>query len=87
MVDAAYWMKGCSSLGLLRFAALIGLKNATGRSDYGLLDLKEAIDPIAPALPGAIMPADPAERVVAAARALSPHLGERMIATKSPTEN
>ncbi|GHH26374.1 hypothetical protein GCM10008023_40870 [Sphingomonas glacialis] len=83
MVDAAYWMKGCSSLGLLRFAALIGLKNATGRSDYGLLDLKEAIDPIAPALPGAIMPADPAERVVAAARALSPHLGERMIATKA----
>lgn len=83
MVDAAYWMKGCSSLGLLRFAALIGLKNATGRSDYGLLDLKEAIDPIAPASPGAIMPADPAERVVAAARALSPHLGERMIATKA----
>ncbi|MDY7526210.1 DUF2252 family protein [Sphingomonas sp. 10B4] len=83
MVDAAYWMKGCSSLGLLRFAALIGLKNATGRSDYGLLDLKEAIDPIAPASPGALMPADPAERVVAAARALSPHLGERMIATKA----
>jgi len=83
MVDAAYWMKGCSSLGLLRFAALVGLKNAKGRSDYALLDLKEAIDPIAPASPGAIMPTDPAERVVAAARALSPHLGERMVATKA----
>ncbi|HEX8412599.1 MAG TPA: DUF2252 family protein, partial [Sphingomicrobium sp.] len=83
MVDAAYWMKGCSSLGLLRFAALVGLKNAKGRSDYALLDLKEAIAPIAPASPGAIMPTDPAERVVAAARALSPHLGERMVATKA----
>jgi len=83
MVDAAYWMKGCSSLGLLRFAALVGLKNAKGRSDYALLDLKEAIAPIAPASSGAIMPADPAERVVAAARALSPHLGERMVATRA----
>ena len=23
--DAAYWMKGCSSLGLLRFAVLLGI--------------------------------------------------------------
>jgi uncharacterized protein (DUF2252 family) len=83
MVDAAYWIKGCSSLGLLRFAALVALKNAKGRSDYALLDLKEAIDPIAPASRGAIMPTDPAERVVAAARALSPHLGERMVAAKA----
>ena len=83
MVDAAYWMKGCSSLGLLRFAALVGLKNAKGRSDYALLDMKEAVDPIAPASPGAIMPADPAERVVAAARALAPNLGDRMVAAKA----
>lgn len=80
LVDAAYWMKGCSSLGLLRFAVLVGLKNAKGRSDYALIDLKEATSPIAPAAPGADMPSDPAERVVAAACALSPHLGERMTA-------
>jgi uncharacterized protein (DUF2252 family) len=83
LVDAAYWMKGCSSLGLLRFAVLIGMKNAKGRSDYALIDLKEAIAPIAPAAPGAEMPADPAERVVAAARALAPHLGSRMIAARA----
>ena len=83
LVDAAYWMKGCSSLGLLRFAALVGLKNAKGRSDYALVDLKEAVAPIAPAARGADMPRDPAERVVAAARALAPHLGSRMVATRA----
>lgn len=83
LIDAAYWMKGCSSLGLLRFAILAGLKNATSRSDYALIDLKEATVPIAPVARGAKMPADPAERVVAAARALAPHLGDRMTATKA----
>jgi uncharacterized protein (DUF2252 family) len=29
LVDAAYWMKGCSSLGLLRYAVIVGLDNAT----------------------------------------------------------
>jgi len=79
LVDAAYWMKGCSSLGLLRFAAIIGLRNSKGRSDYALVDLKEAVAPIAPSAAGAEMPSDNGERVVAAARALSPHLGMRMI--------
>ena len=79
MVDAAYWMKGCSSLGLHRYAVLLGLKNAKERSSYALVDLKEAVAPIAPAVPGTAMPTDNAERVVAAARALSPHLGKRMI--------
>jgi uncharacterized protein (DUF2252 family) len=72
-------MKGCSSLGLLRFAAIVGLKNAKGRSDYALVDLKEAVAPIAPAAKDAPMPKDNAERVAAAALALSPHLGTRMI--------
>jgi uncharacterized protein (DUF2252 family) len=71
LVDAAYWMKGCSSLGLLRFAALVGLKNAKGRSDYALIDLKQASAPIAPKSREATMPADQAERVVAAARTLA----------------
>jgi uncharacterized protein (DUF2252 family) len=79
LVDAAYWMKGCSSLGLLRFAAIVGLRNAKGRSDHALIDLKEAVAPIAPVAAKAVMPADNGERVVAAARALSPHLGMRMM--------
>lgn len=77
MEDAAYWMKGCSSLGLLRFAAIVSLRGKKSR-DYALIDLKEAVAPIAPAAPGVRMPDDPAERVLAAAQALSPHLGERM---------
>lgn len=79
MVDAAYWMKGCSSLGLLRYAVLIAVTDSRARPKYALIDLKEAIAPIAPAASGVTMPEDNAERVHAAARALSPHLGERMI--------
>ena len=79
VVDAAYWMKGCSSLGLHRYAVLLGLRNAKDRSSYALIDLKEAVAPLAPVASKAAMPADHGERVVAAARALSPHLGERMV--------
>jgi uncharacterized protein (DUF2252 family) len=82
LVDAAYWMKGCSSLGLLRYAALLEIKGAKGRADYALVDLKEAIAPAAPTTAQDAMPADPAERVVAGARALSPNLGDRMIAAR-----
>ncbi len=77
MADAAYWMKGCSSLGLWRFAAIVTLKGEKERG-YALIDLKEAVAPVAPVAAGAVMPDDPAERVLAAARALSPHLGSRM---------
>lgn len=82
LIDAAYWMKGCSSLGLLRYAAIIEIRGAKARADYALVDLKEATFAAAPAALDANMPDDPAERVVAGARALSPHLGERMIAAK-----
>jgi uncharacterized protein (DUF2252 family) len=77
MADAAYWVKGCSSLGLWRFAAIVAMKGKKHR-DYALIDLKEATAPVAPVAPGAVMPTNQAERVVAAAKALSPHLGERM---------
>ncbi len=80
MLDAAYWRKGCSSLGRLRFAVLVGV----GRKrelKYRLLDIKEAIAPAAPADSTARMPASHAERVVAGACHLSPFLGERMLAT------
>lgn len=77
MVDAAYWMKGCSSLGLMRYAAIVALEGK-GEADHALVDIKEAVAPIAPVASGAVMPDDPAERVLAAAQALSPYLGKRM---------
>ena len=79
LVDAAYWMKGCSSLGKLRYAALV---HVTGerKAKFSLVDVKEAGASAAPATPGCAMPADHAERVVAGARALSPNLGDRMAA-------
>ena len=80
LIDSAYWMKGCSSLGLLRYAALLSIKGAKGRSAYALVDLKEAVAPAAPIARGATIPADNGERVVAGARALAPDLGDRMIA-------
>jgi uncharacterized protein (DUF2252 family) len=78
LVDAAYWVKGCSSLGRLRFAALarIGTRNAP---TFCLVDLKEAVAAAAPRNKRAKMPSDDAERVVTGARALSPNLGERML--------
>ncbi len=79
LLDAAYWMKGCSSLGTQRFAALVELRHED-RRQYALVDLKEAVAAVAPAMPGAAMPENNAERVVAGARALSPNLGERMMA-------
>ncbi|MEJ5976628.1 DUF2252 family protein [Novosphingobium sp. PS1R-30] len=82
LLDAAYWMKGCSSLGKLRYAVLVGIggsKKTPG--EYALIDLKEAVGAIAPASAHAEMPADNAERVVAGAQALAPNLGERMLAT------
>jgi uncharacterized protein (DUF2252 family) len=82
LVDAAYWMKGCSSLGLLRYAVLLRIKGAKGRDDFALVDLKEANAPAAPATDVGAMPTDPAQRVVAGARALSPNLGDRMIAAR-----
>ncbi len=82
LVDAAYWMKGCSSLGLFRYAALLSIKGAKGRSAYALVDLKEAVAPVAPIAAGAVLPEDEGQRVVAGARALSPHLGDRMIAAR-----
>jgi uncharacterized protein (DUF2252 family) len=81
LLDAAYWMKGCSSLGQLRYAVLarIGTKRPP---EYRLLDIKEANAPAAPYSKGAKMPANNADRVVAGACALSPFLGERMLSGK-----
>ena len=79
VIDAAYWCKGCSSLGRLRLAALIAI--GRGRSErHCLMDVKEAIAAAAPRSPDADMPRDNAERVVTGARNLAPFLGGRMIA-------
>ncbi len=78
LADAAYWMKGCSSLGRLRYAALVRV--GSHHPSFALVDIKEAAAAAAPRAPGATMPRDNAERVLAGAKALSPHLGERMVA-------
>lgn len=81
LVDAAYCMKGSSSLGKLRFAALVEMSGKGKVHDrIALVDLKEGVEAATPAAPGARMPAHHGERVVAGARALSPNLGERMMA-------
>jgi uncharacterized protein (DUF2252 family) len=79
VMDCAYWRKGCSSLGLMRYAVLldVGGKAARGR-DLCLFDIKEATRPLAPRYDDAGMPRDHAERVVMGACNLSPFLGERM---------
>ena len=79
VLDAAYWMKGCSSLGALRYAVLLRVGSGKARPSYCLIDIKEAVDSVAPVAPGLDTPADPAERVVSGARALSPALGDRML--------
>ena len=83
LLDAAYWMKGCSSLGRLRYAVIlrIGSKKAKG-SPYCIMDIKEAAQAAAPRAARVKMPADQAERVVEGARYLSPFLGKRMRAVK-----
>lgn len=79
VADAAYWMKGCSSLGLLRYAVLVKVGSGDSAS-YGLMDIKEAVQASAPRYKNVRMPRDNAERVVEGARHLSPNLGERMVA-------
>jgi len=81
LIDAAYWMKGCSSLGRLRYAAMVRIGEGAG-SSLALVDLKEATTAAAPRVDGSAMPRDNAIRVVTGAQALSPHLGQRMMAVR-----
>ena len=81
VLDAAYWRKGCSSLGRLRVAVLVAI--GAGKSErHCLMDIKEAVRAAAPRSPGVEMPRDDAERVVTGARHLSPYLGSRMMAAR-----
>jgi uncharacterized protein (DUF2252 family) len=80
VLDAAYWMKGCSSLGRLRFAVLLGVgKRKKSSEGFCLIDIKEAVPAAAPHTANAPMPRDHAKRVVEGARKLSPYLGQRML--------
>jgi uncharacterized protein (DUF2252 family) len=82
LVDSAYWMKGCSSLGLLRYAVLLEVSDGdSGSPDLCLMDVKEAVESAAPGANGANIPKDPGRRVVEGAQHISPFLGERMRAT------
>ncbi|GAC1657947.1 MAG: DUF2252 domain-containing protein [Acidobacteriaceae bacterium] len=79
LLDAAYWVKGCSSLGRLRYAVLLKVGDGDHRAGgLCLIDIKEAAVSAAPRSPDASIPKDNAERVVTGARQLSPHLGDRM---------
>ena len=91
LLDAAYWVKGCSSLGRLRYAVLVGVGKKSA-NEYRLLDIKEATHAAAPCVEGmglkskkqaedgaaGEMPDNDGDRVVEGARHLSPHLGTRM---------
>jgi uncharacterized protein (DUF2252 family) len=79
VLDAAYWRKGCSSLGKLRLAVLVAV--GEGKAErHCLMDVKEAGPTVAPRAAGIALPQDEAMRVVTGARLLSPYLGERMLA-------
>jgi len=79
VLDAAYWRKGCSSLGLLRYAVLVAV--GEGKNEvHCLIDVKQAAAAAAPQSLVGETPADNGERVVEGARHLSPFLGGRMIA-------
>ena len=80
VVDAAFWIKGCSSLGGWRCAALVRTAGtAKTRPSVSLIDIKEALPACAPRAAKTGMPRHNGERVVTGARHLSPFLGERMI--------
>jgi uncharacterized protein (DUF2252 family) len=80
LLDAAYWVKGCSSLGRSRYAALLSLGKKAKPKNFCLVDLKEATSAAAPRDKSKKMPTDNADRVVAGAKALAPNLGDRMMA-------
>jgi uncharacterized protein (DUF2252 family) len=83
VVDAAYWMKGCSSLGRLRYAVLLKIEK-TNKEDgkFCLIDIKEAVGAAAPRHPEAKIFRNHASRVVEGALQLSPFLGQRMLAAR-----
>ena len=80
MLDAAYWVKGCSSLGRVRYAVLLGVgRKKHGQRQLCLFDIKESPQSAAPRYSQTGIPKDNAKRVVEGAKKLSPYLGNRML--------
>lgn len=79
VLDTAFWVKGCSSLGNLRYAVLVAIGKGKDR-ELCLMDVKEAVKAIAPKAAVKGMPKDNAERVVEGAWHISPALGGRILA-------
>lgn len=80
VLDAAYWVKGCSSLGRRRYAVLLDIDGACSAGGPPcLIDIKEAAAPAAPVAAGQHVPRDNGKRVVEGARHVSPPLGGRMM--------
>lgn len=64
VLDAAYWVKGCSLLGRLRVAVLLDVgRDSSSGNDLCLMDIKEAIRAAAPRYPAVKMPRDNGERM------------------------
>ena len=84
VLDAAYWVKGCSSLGRLRYVVLLDSTQhvVLGGNGLCLMDLKEGTTALAPRYADVTMPKDNAKRVVEGAKYLAPYLGERMRAIR-----
>ena len=83
VLDAAYWVKGCSSLGRRRYAVLLDVDGACSEGGPPcLIDIKEAVAPAAPIAAGQHVPRDNGKRVVEGARHVSPALGGRMITAR-----
>jgi len=83
VLDAAYSVKGCSSLGRLRYAVLLDVDGGVIEGDdLCLIDIKEGLKAAAPRYENVSMPQDNAARVVEGARHLSPFLGDRMRADR-----
>jgi len=82
LVDAAFWVKGCSSLGLWRVAALVeyGIDAKKRETELALLDIKQAVKPVAPWVVGTDPGFSQGVRVLEGARRLAPALGSRMLA-------
>lgn len=82
LADAAYWVKGCSSLGRLRYAVLVRVTAKNSPAGFCLLDVKEACKAAAPRQTESRMPRGNADRVLKGACSLSPLLGKRMLAAR-----
>src|ERR1700726_4150320 len=81
LLDAAYWLKGCSSLGRLRYAALLRIGQGKS-SSLCLVDVKEGVTAAAPRAGNADMPRDNGVRVGRRAKALSRNRGGRRMGGK-----